>query len=363
MSSLQLKEIMKKLIFNLILSLIILVLSGCKQDNFPAPLKFKGYENNPVLIPGEPGSWDDLYVMHPFVLKDNELFYMFYTAYSRVGARALGLATSTDGYHFAKYEKNPILEGDKTGFDAFGVAQAQVLKQDAGWVLYYNAREIAGYSSGPTIGRATSRSLIGPWIRSEEPVLKAGKKGEWDSDFIYLGPILELEDGSYLMYYAGGDDLISFQNFFIGMATSKDGISWKKYNDPATVEHPFKDSDPVLKTSPEGWDSEVVLTGTVLKLPQGYTMYFYGSKKIQLEGPGIEVGSIGYATSKDGVHWDKYRQNPVYTLQDDPYTLKLDKAYPIIHSIKFLNLDSIYFMYYDYGARVGEIGMAKATID
>ena len=41
------KEIMKKLIFNLVLSLFILVLSSCRQDNAPAPLKFKGYEGNP----------------------------------------------------------------------------------------------------------------------------------------------------------------------------------------------------------------------------------------------------------------------------------------------------------------------------
>ena len=28
---------------------IILSLSGCKQDNSPAPLKFKAYEHNPIL--------------------------------------------------------------------------------------------------------------------------------------------------------------------------------------------------------------------------------------------------------------------------------------------------------------------------
>ncbi len=62
---------MKKLTFNLVLSLFILSLSGCKQEKYPTPLKFKGYENNPVLVPGEPGSWDDLYVINAFVLEDS----------------------------------------------------------------------------------------------------------------------------------------------------------------------------------------------------------------------------------------------------------------------------------------------------
>ena len=85
---------MKKLIFNLILSLIILAISGCKQENAPVPLKFKGYEGNPVLAPGEPGSWDDLYVFCCYVLAYDDTIYLYYTGDSKRGRRALGLATS-----------------------------------------------------------------------------------------------------------------------------------------------------------------------------------------------------------------------------------------------------------------------------
>ena len=168
---------MKKLIFNLVLSLFILVLSSCRQDNFPAPLKFKGYEGNPILTPGESGSWDDLYVINAFVLEDHDTIYLFYTAYSQSGSRALGLATSIDGYQFNKFKGNPILTGDKKGYDAFGVAQAQVLKVDSLWVLYFNGREIAGFSSGPSIGRATAKSLTGPWTKRRTTGADFGKKG------------------------------------------------------------------------------------------------------------------------------------------------------------------------------------------
>ena len=86
-------------------------------------------------------------MINAFVLEDHDTIYLFYTAYNQSGSRALGLATSLDGFHFTKFKGNPILTGDKKGYDAFGVAQAQVLKEDSLWVLYFNGREIAGFSS------------------------------------------------------------------------------------------------------------------------------------------------------------------------------------------------------------------------
>ena len=290
---------MKKQSIFYFLSLPQLLLLACQQDNPSAPLKFGGYENNPVLMPGEPGSWDDLYVINAFVLEYEDIIYLFYTAYNQSGSRALGLSTSTDGYHFTRFEGNPILKGDGAGYDAFGVAQAQVLKADSGWVPYFNGREIAGFSSGPSIGRATAPALTGPWTKSEEPILKAGRRGEWDSDFIYLGPVLMLDDSNFVMYYSGGPDIYTEKNFFIGMANSKDGIKWKKYNDPATTQHPFADSDPVMMTgNPGEWDANIVLSCALLKYPWGFGMYY-------------SCGAIGYATSGDGIHWKKYQGNPI----------------------------------------------------
>jgi len=341
---------MKKYYYLFAISLLVLHLTGCNEEDAHSNFKFKGYKNNPVILPGEPGTWDDLYVINAFVLEDNDTIYLFYTAYSKTGSRALGLATSTDGYHFTKYKGNPILKGDGKGYDAFGVAQAQVLKADTGWVLYFNGREIAGFNSGPSIGRATSKSLTGPWKRSENAVLTSGRKGEWDADFIYLGPVLALNDSNYIMYYTGSPDINTEKNFFIGMATSKDGIKWKKHNDPATLNHPFADSDPVMMTgNPGEWDANIVLICDILRRPGGFRMYY-------------ACGAFGYADSDDGIHWKKYRKNPVYKVEDDPYFYKermiKDSG---IQGAKLLFRDSLYFMYYDYGHCVkNAISMAVA---
>ena len=112
--------------------------------------------------------------------------------------------------------------------------------------MYYNAQDLVTFAPGHYAGRATATSLTGPWIKSEKPVISSGHAGEWDAGFIIPSSVLNLDDGSYVMFYSGGEDIPLFDNFYVGMATSTDGIKWKKYNDPATIDHPYAESDPVL---------------------------------------------------------------------------------------------------------------------
>lgn len=353
---------MKKLIFNLILSIIILTLTGCKQDNSPVPLKFKSYEGNPVLVPGEPGSWDDLLVMNACILENNDTIYLFYTGYAQNMIKAVGLATSTDGSHFTKYEGNPILEADQTGFDAYGVSQAEVFKEDSLWVLYFNAREIAGFGMGPSIGRATSSKLTGPWTRNEYPVLTSGRMGEWDAEFIQVGSILRLNDNSYVMYYSAAYDFASQKNFLIGRATSSDGKAWQKYNDPNTKEHPFADSDPIMvHGNPGEWDGDGITLGFVSIKSEGFEMYYAGAGLLDPSDTLSWSVSIGYANSADGIHWKKYPTNPIYIYYDDPYSKILGPAMGV-QTPKLLFRDSTCFMYYDYGLGAGKISLATAVV-
>jgi len=344
-------------------SLFLLLLSGCHYKKEVSPLNFRGYEGNPILTPGEPGSWDDLYVSLCWILEYQDTIYLFYTGSHSTGGSSLGLATSSDGYHFTKYTGNPILTGDHKGYDAFGAGQGGILKEDSLWVLYFNGREIAGYGSGPSFGRATSKLLRGPWTKSEGPVLKTGRRGEWDSDFLST-PVLVKENGSYRMYYTSGENLISFTKIYIGMSTSEDGINWKKYNNPSTQQHPFVDSDPVMFTGKQGeWDQDVIMAGPVLPINSGFEMYYYGSVIHNIIKDSWEAGSIGYATSKDGIYWEKYEKNPVYTVEDDPYYFKMLKKEAIIHDPRILVKDSLYMLYYDYGAGANSaIGMAVANV-
>lgn len=354
------------MIFNLILSLIILAISGCNRDIAPVPLKFKGYEGNPVLSPGEPGAWDDLMIALPNVVKHDSTYYLFYLGINNRGIAAMGLATSTDGYHFTKYHGNPIMQTDGSGPDAFGVGAGIVIRQDSVWLMYYNSIERATWGPGGNIGRATAAVLTGPWIKDEKPVLTAGKRGEWDSEYLFPNSVLTLDDGSFRMYYSGGADFSGSEYQYLGMASSRDGIYWKKHNDPATKERPFSDSDPVLKTGNMGeWDSQQVWTCFVQRDSSGYEMYYGGNSFID----NVRIMSAGYATSDDGLLWKKFHRNPVFEIDKSLITSQGISEKDIVEIVyegpSLIFADSICLMYYDYaiiGNFGSRIGVAKAGV-
>jgi len=59
----------------------------------------------------------------------------------------------------------------------------------------------------------------------DNPVIKVGEKGMWDDQT--LGCFTVLDDGDKFYFYSGGTQYGKPKN--IGMATSKDGINWTKY--------------------------------------------------------------------------------------------------------------------------------------
>lgn len=351
---------MKQITF-MIFSLLVLFVPGCKQNHSPAPLQFKAWEHNPLLTPGDPGSWDELMIALPYVVKHDTAFYLFYLGINEQCIAAMGLAISTDGYNFKKYEGNPVLAPDRKGADAFGIGAGVVMWQDSLWVMYYNNIERVTWGPGESIGRATAAALTGPWVKDENPVLRAGKMGEWDSEYLFPGAVVTLEDGSYRMYYSGGSNFSGNENGFLGMAYSTDGKDWKKYNDPATTQRPFADSDPVLKTGRPGeWDSENLWTTFVFRSSSAYEMYYGGL----ITKNNIRIISAGYATSQDGITWNKYSGNPVFEIDVDSHTIDL-LVEVTFEGPSLIFLDSICLMYYDYciiGETGGKIGLATARL-
>jgi len=112
----------------------------------------------------------------------------------------------------------------------------------------------------------------------------------WD-DAGVTTPSVILEDGIYKMWYDGYDG----NTFYIGHATSEDGIHWTKY-----------EGNPIIYPGPaDSWDDyggnfgapSVILDNGV------YRMWYYSYDGIR--------DRIGYATSEDGIHWTKYAGNPV----------------------------------------------------
>jgi predicted GH43/DUF377 family glycosyl hydrolase len=121
------------------------------------------------------------------------------------------------------------------------------------------------------------------------PVLDIGSAGSWD-DRGASHPRVLFDGTVYKMWYSGFDG----SNIRIGHATSPDGINWTKAAE-----------NPVLDLGAQGtWDAVWVENSMVLFDGTSFQMWYYGRDA-------NSIHRIGYATSSDGVTWDKYSGNPI----------------------------------------------------
>jgi len=330
--------------------------SGQGESNIT--INLTPHKGNPILGKGPAGSWDDTTVWAPAVVFQDGLYHMFYS-----GARggwagengqtfSIGYATSTDGLVWEKYSGNPVFKANGTGFDAAAVGWSAVLVEGDTWVLYYFAEKTFGYDG--VIGRATAPGPTGPWTRSEDPVLMDGSPTEWDALGIIPLSVIATDQG-YVMYYVGGR-IISETGGMIGLATSPDGITWTKYDDPTTTEPPYAESDPVLPLGLEGWTMVTLNESCVRKTAAGWEMFY--SERGSSKSERIPAYRIGYATSDDGIHWTKYSGFPILTYKDDPAASTSLQLLPYSVVVN----DSTYLLYYDYRWSTGSIGVAMGTV-
>ena len=176
-----------------------------------------------------------------------------------------------------KYENSPVLGGGDLGtvFDIF------VLKDGKEYIMYSSWR--------PKRSVAVSRSTDGKIWSTPETVLGPTNETYWEDDI--NRPAVVKKDGLYHLWYTGQ---AKSTNSWIGYATSTDGKNFTRKSD-----------QPVLSPT-EPWEKVAVMCPHVIWDEQEkiYKMWYSGGEQ-------YEPDAIGYATSKDGLHWDK-RLQPVF---------------------------------------------------
>ncbi len=107
-------------------------------------------------------------------------------------------------------------------------------------------------------------------------------------------------DWTFMMYYDGTPGNVER----IGAGFSSDGVTWTGYD-----RNGDGNADPVLTGSESAWDANYVYACTVLKIGSTYHMLYSG-------GIGSSNEGIGYATSSDGLTWNKDADNPIFHKSD-----------------------------------------------
>lgn len=277
----------------------------------PVPF-FTVYGDKPIVSKGQPGTWDDRFTDPGAVIYHDGMFHMFRNGFRDFPATSeVGYVTSRDGLTWTKQGADPIIETKDVPYAKIAMYASSVLWQDGCWQLYFYTWDSMSFPSSSVIGRIT-QCLAGPaltdWLPDPEPLLKPGAAGDWDGQQVLAPHVLKTDSG-YIMYYSGATTS-GIQ--MIGMATSTDGVTWTKYNDPATTEKPYANSDPVFRPGEQGtWDAAWVHQPRVFQTRNGWLMIYRGTSATN--GSNMK---LGLATSPDGIHWERYVGNPIFKPSD-----------------------------------------------
>jgi len=174
-----------------------------------------------------------------------------------------------------KYDKNPVLGGDLgTIFDVS---------------LLHHAHFEMFCSWRPQRSIALSTSTDGLQWTKPTICLAFNDSSGWEKDV--NRPVVIQKDGNYLMWYTGENDSASA----IGFAVSADGRQFKRVS-----------THPVL-VADQPWEKKALMCPHVIWDENGkiFRMWYSGGEQ-------YEPDAIGYATSEDGLHWNKYAGNPVF---------------------------------------------------
>ena len=307
----------------------------------------------PVLARGR--TWDSAFVFPGAVVFHDGLLHMFYQGSrgleGELPLNSIGYAVSLDGYVWQRALDDPVQFSGEPDYSLRSLEISSVLVEpDGTWVMYFTAWLEGGlFRSG--VGRANAPDPTGPWTFAKSLALLTDNPERWDGSRIFSPQVIRTAT-EYVMYYTGVDVNPRNPALQIGRATSTDGITWTKYDDPETTGRRYEDSDPVLKVGQDSaWDATNVSNPQVLRTAENWLMVYRGSFN---ESLGARTPGVGFAASPEGIHWERFEGNPVFL----PQEVMPDFFFSSPVWLYFQNQHFLYFSAYDVTFSTQEIYLA-----
>jgi beta-1,2-mannobiose phosphorylase / 1,2-beta-oligomannan phosphorylase len=269
--------------FLIALSLAVVVSVANGDDKFPPELvNFKPDGKAPVFTAGAKGQWDEAIRERGWIMKEGDLWRMWYTGYrdGRESTKYLGYASSTDGIHWTRHEKNPL-------YTEHWVEDMMIVKDEGKYWMFAEGKDDLAHLLVSDDGLA--------WKRIGQLDIRL-KNGKPISEGPFGTPAVWKENGTWHLFYEREDK-------GIWLATSKDKKVWTNVQD-----------EPVLTPGPAEFDKDLIALNQIIKLKDRYYAYYHGSAR---QGANKGLWSVGVATSTDMIHWEKYAKNPLQPVSEN----------------------------------------------
>jgi len=230
--------------------------------------------NKRILTPQGNG-FEQKRVYNPTAIVEGETIYLIYRAEGiGTGTGVFGLAESSDGIHFQKYNKNPIIV-PKYDFEKDGCEDPRIVKFGALYYLFYAGNE---KRTPGNMCLATSSNLI-QWNKYGE-ILQP--QNDWEIRQIKApAPVPGRINNKYWMYYQGEERP---WHTAMGIAYSKELIHWTQLSD-----------EPIMRPRKDHFDSKGTEPGVAVIIEKGILLIYSG-----WGGDGTNINKLGWALfSKD----------------------------------------------------------------
>jgi predicted GH43/DUF377 family glycosyl hydrolase len=341
---------------------------------------------NPVLQPGtgsfqdpirkEKVSWEEKDVFNPAIVVRDGKVYMLYRAQDKIGkpggTSRIGLAESTDGFHFTRHS-SPVLypaEDEQKKYEWEGGCEDPRVVEDGKGVYYMTYTAFDGKVARLLV--ATSKDLV-HWTK-QGPAFAKAYNGKYKELWSKSGAIVsKYENGKIVATQVNGKYWMYWGDQNIWVATSDDLINWTPVEKGAGEADPvalkgqalnMPDLKIVIPTRSKKFDSDLVESGPPAMLTDKGILLIFNSRNI----PAIGDSSLPegtYAASQ--VLLDaKDPEKIVHRL--DHYFMKPDKPYEItgqVGEVCFLEglaqFKGNWFLY--YGTADSKIAVAVKPLD
>ena len=277
-------------------------------EQWTAPLHFEKHAGNPIYGPGKSGPWDKWTNGVSIVpTPDGKKYRMYYSG--DVGA-GIGFAEASvdDPLTWKEHPASPVLKPRADNWEGNKINQPRVVRvTDIHWRMYYTGWGFPGPGKPKPVGSKWAMGIAESfdggttWKRwQDEPFLERGDAHSADGGGVCVPMVIKALDQWMMWYTAVHVSNQGNMKIHLCLATSDDGLHWKKYA-----------NNPVLTDDFSDHRERSVLSRCYVRHDAGvFRMWFSFSTKQNYR--------IHYAESLDGIRWEHAPNNPVLNASSKP---------------------------------------------